>query len=77
MQKILLNRKDNHKLEAAARGNGLDEDLQPLKGMSDRAFPVERSMTDRASPVARTMSDDELINKSIEFLTCKGFSVTI
>ena len=64
----------NRELEAAARGNGLmsvdslknNEDLQPLKGMSDRALPVDRSMT-----------DDELINKSIEFLTGKGFSVTI
>ena len=64
----------NRELEAAARGNGLksvdsiknDKDVQPLKRMSDRALPVERSMT-----------DDELINKSIEFLTGKGFSVTI
>ena len=56
----------NRELEAAARGNKLDEDLQPLKNMSDRALPVER-----------TMSDDELINKSIEFLTGKGFNVTI
>ena len=30
----------NRELEAAARGNGLDEDLQFLKGMSDRALPV-------------------------------------
>ena len=56
----------NRELEAAARGNGLNENLQPPKPMSDRALPVERSMT-----------NDELINKSIEFLTGKGFSVTI
>ena len=50
----------NRELEAAARGNGLDKELQPLKGMTDRALPVERSMT-----------DDELIHRSIEFLTGK------
>ena len=59
-------KRHNRELEAAARGNGLDENLQFLKNMSDRALPVET-----------TMSDDKLINKSIEFLTGKGFSVTI
>ena len=28
-------------------------------------------------PIESTMSDDELIHRSIEFLTGKGFSVTI
>ena len=37
-------------------------------------IPVE---ADRSKPVETTMSDDELINKSIEFLTDKGFSVSI
>ena len=47
--------------------------------MSDRDKPVERTMSvERVMPVEkRTMSDDELINKSIEFLTGKGFSVSI
>ena len=45
----------NRELEAAARGNGLDKNIQPLKGMTD----------------------DELIHRSIEFLTGKGFSVSI
>ena len=66
----------NRELEAAARGNGLDEDLQPVKGISDRAGPLVRN-EQSDSPIERTMSDDELINKSIEFLTGKGFSVTI
>ena len=70
-------KRHNRELEAAARGNKLDENLQYPKRMFDRALLVERSMTDRASPVERTMSDDELINKSIEFLTGKGFNVTI
>ena len=55
---------------------------------NDRSdLPIEKSITDRAGPlvlnersdlpVERSMSDDELIHRSIEFLTGKIFSVSI
>ena len=40
-------------------------------------FPGLEVLSDREKPLERTLSDDELINKSIEFLTGKGFSVSI
>ena len=37
----------------------------------------ESTMSDRALPFKRPITDDELIHRSIEFFTGKGFSVTI
>ena len=41
------------------------------------SLPEPAVLSDREKPAERTLSDDELINKSIEFLTGKGFCVSI
>ena len=53
----------NRELEAAARGNGL-KSVDSIKNDDD------------VQPL-KGMTDDELIHRSIEFLTGKGFSVSI
>ena len=83
--KLKANEDERHhrQLEDIARGNGIKIYEQNVS--FDNVLPVENrtnnsgniSITNRAKPVERTMSDDELINKSIEFLFGKGFSVSI
>ena len=51
-------------------------DLPIKKSMTDRAGPLVRNERSNL-PVERSMTDDELIHRSIEFLTGKGFSVSI
>ena len=76
----------NKAIEQIAQGEAISNDIikNGESTMSDKAGTLARNEHTKRSdikscdlPIDSTMSDDELIHRSIEFLTGKGFSVTI
>ena len=73
----------NKKLEQIADGNSTEGGslavIVPLLHAIYKSINKEnneRSLTDRALPVERSMTDDELTQRSVAYLTGKGFQIS-
>ena len=68
----------NKAIEQIAQGGAISNDIikQSESTMSEKVGTLVRNEHSDL-PIERMMSDDELIHRSIEFLTGKGFNVTI